>query len=764
MLADDRRSWQLGADAAWRRTEEIIAAAGHARHVRHAQGAGAGAARRRSRAAPPGLAGRFAGPAGLGRERTKGEPAGIELELKYRVATPTRPPGWRAADAGAFRAPGRPRRPGRGPLPRHGGRRARPGRATRSGFAAARRRRSSRSSLDDPADRALHRREELEGPGRPLARPARLALVAGPLARPGACRRAPSASSSRSASSAGRGRSPTRRPRWSCRSTRWTVVAAGGDRSVPRARGRADARATRPASTRSRPSSPADPDLVPITPRSSSARSAALGRGAGGRRAARSARDGPTTASRLTPRRRARATRPAPVAPERPPAEAPAEGAARRPPLVVGKTPGRHAPTTSSPRPAARSSGSTSPGCWPARPGPATGSEIEDLHGMRVATRRMRAAWRVFGDGFRPDRTRAHARPAARRRRAARRRPRPRRPARGRRGVPGTLPAGRGGGLRAAGRTPGATSARSPGCSCCASWIQRAIAASSRTTGSSSRPRARPSWRPPARSPPPRPRHRRLADLAGLRAGPGVRMRPPLGRHRDRPPAPDRRPSGCATRWSSSARRSAPRSTSSSRGSSRCRTTWAGSTTPMSRSPSTRQFLVANAGRLRARRREVIAAYLAGRERELARLRRTMGVPWRGVSGVPVPAPPREGGLRPLTDRRRPGGRARRPAAAAPGSGAPAVGQGVEAIAPAAPARASARTTPSRIPSSDGGAALDPVALHERLEDRRARRQEPARLAGSRTGQPRPRPAPRQRPECGGEPAGVRARSCSAAG
>ncbi len=38
--------------------------------------------------------------------------------------------------------------------------------------------------------------------------------------------------------------------------------------------------------------------------------------------------------------------------------------------------------------------------------GTRTGENIEDLHGMRVATRRMRAAWRVFGDGFRPNRTR----------------------------------------------------------------------------------------------------------------------------------------------------------------------------------------------------------------------------------------------------------------------------------------------------------------------------------------------------------------------
>ncbi|MEO5939318.1 MAG: CHAD domain-containing protein, partial [Candidatus Limnocylindrales bacterium] len=36
------------------------------------------------------------------------------------------------------------------------------------------------------------------------------------------------------------------------------------------------------------------------------------------------------------------------------------------------------------------------------------GSDPEDLHGMRVATRRQRAAWRVFGEAFRPDRTKKH--------------------------------------------------------------------------------------------------------------------------------------------------------------------------------------------------------------------------------------------------------------------------------------------------------------------------------------------------------------------
>jgi CHAD domain-containing protein len=34
------------------------------------------------------------------------------------------------------------------------------------------------------------------------------------------------------------------------------------------------------------------------------------------------------------------------------------------------------------------------------------GSDIEDLHDMRVATRRMRAAWRIFDDAFKPARTR----------------------------------------------------------------------------------------------------------------------------------------------------------------------------------------------------------------------------------------------------------------------------------------------------------------------------------------------------------------------
>ena len=40
--------------------------------------------------------------------------------------------------------------------------------------------------------------------------------------------------------------------------------------------------------------------------------------------------------------------------------------------------------------------------------GTRSGTDPEDLHSMRVATRRMRAAWRIFGEGFRPGRTKRY--------------------------------------------------------------------------------------------------------------------------------------------------------------------------------------------------------------------------------------------------------------------------------------------------------------------------------------------------------------------
>ena len=41
-------------------------------------------------------------------------------------------------------------------------------------------------------------------------------------------------------------------------------------------------------------------------------------------------------------------------------------------------------------------------------PGVRDGNDIEDIHKMRVATRRQRAAWRVFGEAFRKGRTKAY--------------------------------------------------------------------------------------------------------------------------------------------------------------------------------------------------------------------------------------------------------------------------------------------------------------------------------------------------------------------
>jgi CHAD domain-containing protein len=48
-----------------------------------------------------------------------------------------------------------------------------------------------------------------------------------------------------------------------------------------------------------------------------------------------------------------------------------------------------------------------------------------------------------------------------------------------------------------------------------------------------------------------------------------------------------------------------------------------------------RAFLVAHAGELSALESASIGRYLVSREREVARLRRTLGLPWRGVAGLP---------------------------------------------------------------------------------------------------------------------------------
>jgi CHAD domain-containing protein len=98
-----------------------------------------------------------------------------------------------------------------------------------------------------------------------------------------------------------------------------------------------------------------------------------------------------------------------------PPEEAaPPEGEGRsdhaRPKLIVGKTPGVTADDT------VAEAGRKVLRFHFARmlnreAGTRAGDDPEELHSMRVATRRMRAAWRVFGDGFRPGRTRRLRRP-----------------------------------------------------------------------------------------------------------------------------------------------------------------------------------------------------------------------------------------------------------------------------------------------------------------------------------------------------------------
>jgi CHAD domain-containing protein len=96
-----------------------------------------------------------------------------------------------------------------------------------------------------------------------------------------------------------------------------------------------------------------------------------------------------------------------PAAPDASPHEPAPMSGDERPRLIAGKTPGvladdhiaeagRKVLRFHLARMLAREAGTRS------------GSDPEELHGMRVATRRQRAAWRVFGEAFRPGRTKAH--------------------------------------------------------------------------------------------------------------------------------------------------------------------------------------------------------------------------------------------------------------------------------------------------------------------------------------------------------------------
>ena len=177
---------------------------------------------------------------------------------------------------------------------------------------------------------------------------------------------------------------------------------------------------------------------------------------------------------------------------------------------------------------------------------------------MRVATRRQRAAWRVFGEAFRAGRTKRYRRRPARDRRPARRGARPGRPARGGRRLP-RRPAGRRAArARAAARAPGASHRedarvllmRELDSDRYRRWVDDYLDFV-RTEGAAvAAGRAG-----PAAS---RPRHRAVADLGRRTSRCAATSRSCAGPTSRRSTTCASPASGCATRSSSCARRSAP--------------------------------------------------------------------------------------------------------------------------------------------------------------------------------------------------------------
>ena len=123
------------------------------------------------------------------------------------------------------------------------------------------------------------------------------------------------------------------------------------------------------------------------------------------------------------------------------------------------------------------------------------GRDLEDLHAMRVATRRQRAAWRVFGSTFRDRTDTAVSQRTARDRESAGGRPRPRRPA-------SRQPTSTGRTCRSPNNAPSSRSSTTggrggttPGSCLSASSIRTGTSAGSMTIATSSRPKAPPSCR-----------------------------------------------------------------------------------------------------------------------------------------------------------------------------------------------------------------------------------------------------------------------------
>ena len=182
MLEDDRRSWQLGPDAAWRRTEEIQGQPGTCDTHEELKAPGAAPRprprRRRTGRGPASARWIRAREATMTATRRERQP--IEIELKYRVVDAAAGDRYLAADeiAGFRPTLAGPLDPGRGPLHRHRRRGDGPGRvrrpaapdgqdddrrgqvvgAARSGPATSIAARSSRARPTGPPIRATGRR------------------------------------------------------------------------------------------------------------------------------------------------------------------------------------------------------------------------------------------------------------------------------------------------------------------------------------------------------------------------------------------------------------------------------------------------------------------------------------------------------------------------------------------------------------------------------------------------------------------------------
>ena len=261
------------------------------------------------------------------------------------------------------------------------------------------------------------------------------------------------------------------------------------------------------------------------------------------------------------------------------------------------------------------------------------GKDAEELHAMRVATRRQRAAWRVFGDAFDPKRTARHRRRL--------------------RLVAADLGAVRD--LDVLIESIEAYQGRQSEDESAAleplvrSWRMRREAARGvlvRELDAERYTRWLDSYLAFVQSEgqgvhavgpteaAPRPRHDAVADLERLRGGSRLRVGDALGRRGRRSTSCGSPPSGCATPSSSCARRSAATPGRSSRRSSRSRTTSGWLHDADVAAGLARAFLVEHAGDLTELESAAIGRYLVDRERTLAKLRRTVGVPWRGVSSL----------------------------------------------------------------------------------------------------------------------------------